>query len=129
MELKHLTVATVAAFGLATAAIAEQYDRTGSQSSGAMHSQMDQSQVRQIQQQLQSRGYDVGPVDGIMGEQTKSALREFQQAQGMRATGTPNKETLSALGVQDASGTGQMPTGASGSGTTGSGTTGTMQNR
>jgi putative peptidoglycan binding protein len=33
--------------------------------------------VREVQQGLLSAGYDPGPVDGIMGPRTKSALRKY----------------------------------------------------
>jgi peptidoglycan hydrolase-like protein with peptidoglycan-binding domain len=40
----------------------------GSQSAG-------DAAVREVQQALQSKGHDVGQIDGIMGEKTQSALR------------------------------------------------------
>jgi peptidoglycan hydrolase-like protein with peptidoglycan-binding domain len=33
--------------------------------------------VRELQQALAERGYDPGPVDGVMGTQTKTALRKY----------------------------------------------------
>jgi hypothetical protein len=33
--------------------------------------------VREVQQALLSAGFDPGPVDGIMGPRTKSALRKY----------------------------------------------------
>jgi len=35
------------------------------------------SHVRQVQQALVAAGYDPGPIDGIMGPRTKSALRKY----------------------------------------------------
>ncbi|HKO88712.1 MAG TPA: peptidoglycan-binding domain-containing protein [Burkholderiales bacterium] len=54
--------------------------------------------VRQVQQQLAQRGYPVA-VDGVMGPATRSALLNFQQRQGISATGRINSQTLGALGV------------------------------
>jgi hypothetical protein len=34
--------------------------------------------ARQVQQRLAQRGYDPGPVDGVAGPKTQSALRQFQ---------------------------------------------------
>ena len=35
------------------------------------------SHVREVQQALVDAGYDPGPIDGIMGPRTKSALRKY----------------------------------------------------
>jgi len=56
--------------------------------------------VREAQQALQQKGFDVGPIDGIMGPKTSAALREFQQAQGLKTSGRLDQPTLSALDVQ-----------------------------
>jgi len=58
------------------------------------------SDVRQIQQALKDKGFDVGPIDGQLGPQTEQALRSFQQAQGLQATGQIDQKTMAALGVQ-----------------------------
>ena len=81
------------------------------------HGQYDSSTVRDIQQALQNKGYDVGAIDGVMGPRTQSALREFQQQQGLTRSGRIDQQTMTALDVR-ASGAG---TGASGSGAIGSG--------
>ena len=57
------------------------------------------STVRAAQQALNSRGYNVGPIDGQFGASTQDAVRRFQQASGLPATGELNSSTLSALGV------------------------------
>lgn len=56
--------------------------------------------LRGIQQKLNQLGYDAGHVDGAMGPQTQSALRNFQEATGIEPTGTLDFLTLSALGVE-----------------------------
>ena len=35
------------------------------------------SHVREVQQALTAAGYDPGPIDGIMGPRTKSALQKY----------------------------------------------------
>jgi peptidoglycan hydrolase-like protein with peptidoglycan-binding domain len=64
------------------------------------HGQYDSSTVRNVQQALQDKGYDVGPIDGVMGPRTQSALREFQQQQGLTRSGQLDQQTMSALDVQ-----------------------------
>lgn len=54
--------------------------------------------IRRVQQALKDAGYDPGPVDGVMGAQTRSALTKYQQAKGL-PVGNLNKETLSSLGL------------------------------
>jgi peptidoglycan hydrolase-like protein with peptidoglycan-binding domain len=55
--------------------------------------------VRQVQQRLNSRGFEAGRIDGRMGASTRAALREFQRAENLPPTGRPDRETLSALGI------------------------------
>jgi hypothetical protein len=56
--------------------------------------------VRQVQERLQTVGFNPGTIDGAMGPQTQQALRWFQNAQGLRATGDLDEPTLNALGVR-----------------------------
>ncbi|MBX2872140.1 MAG: peptidoglycan-binding protein [Saprospiraceae bacterium] len=55
--------------------------------------------IRTIQRALKSRGYDCGPVDNILGAQTKAALTKFQKDNGL-PVGQLDFETLRALGIQ-----------------------------
>jgi peptidoglycan hydrolase-like protein with peptidoglycan-binding domain len=48
---------------------------------------------------LKDAGYDPGPIDGILGYQTKSALIKFQKANNL-PEGRLDIETLKKLGVQ-----------------------------
>jgi peptidoglycan hydrolase-like protein with peptidoglycan-binding domain len=56
-------------------------------------------QIAQAQQALKAKGYDPGATDGVMGIQTQQALRNFQQANGLPATGTLDAQTAKALGI------------------------------
>ena len=56
------------------------------------------STVRGVQSALEAKGYTVGPIDGIMGLQTQTALKQFQTDNGL-PIGNLNLETLKALGV------------------------------
>ncbi len=59
--------------------------------------------LTRVQQALKDRGYDPGPVDGVIGSQTRAAIRQFQQDNGL-AVGVEGSaipyETLKALGIQ-----------------------------
>lgn len=52
---------------------------------------------KSLQQALKDRGYDPGPVDGIIGAGTRRALRAWQQAAGLPADGYASAAILSAL--------------------------------
>ncbi|MFB3819794.1 MAG: peptidoglycan-binding protein [Candidatus Methylomirabilales bacterium] len=65
----------------------------------------DQETIRQAQQQLKAAGFTPGPVDGVMDDQTRSALRDFQRSKGLRETGQLDQETRSALLSGSGSGT------------------------
>jgi peptidoglycan hydrolase-like protein with peptidoglycan-binding domain len=57
--------------------------------------------VRKVQQALQKKGINAGPIDGIYGPLTKEAVRTFQSRYGIKATGEVNNQTLFALGEVD----------------------------
>jgi hypothetical protein len=68
----------------------------------------DPSVIRSVQQALNDRGYNAGPVDGQWGPATQDALRRFQQVSGLPQTGELGQQTLAALGVstrEDVAGT------------------------
>ncbi len=55
--------------------------------------------VRAVQQALLDKGYNPGPIDGIMGGKTRAAIRDFQRDQNLPDTGRLDEETQRALGV------------------------------
>ena len=55
--------------------------------------------IRSVQAALKAKGYDPGPVDGIMGSQTRAALLQYQKDNGL-PQGQLDVETLAALGVK-----------------------------
>ena len=57
------------------------------------------SVVTQIQTRLKSWGYYLGEVDGIYGSKTETAVKKFQQANGLTVDGQAGPATLAALGV------------------------------
>ncbi len=56
------------------------------------------STVVSVQKALKEKGYNVGAIDGVMGVQTQTALKQFQTDNGL-PIGNFNIETLKALGV------------------------------
>lgn len=109
MKIKTGVLTILAAMLLlfAVAAVAQQGSMQDQQQTDQQ--QMDQQQgattqdsqtVKQVQQALSDRGYNPGPVDGKWKSETESALTQFQQAQGMEATGQLDQQTLASLGVE-----------------------------
>ncbi|MGH7981964.1 MAG: peptidoglycan-binding protein [Candidatus Udaeobacter sp.] len=58
--------------------------------------------IAEVQQQLISRGYYRGRIDGSYGRRTAFALRAFQFGSGLPPTGHLDTGTLNALGLSDA---------------------------
>jgi peptidoglycan hydrolase-like protein with peptidoglycan-binding domain len=54
---------------------------------------------REIQQALADAGHFDGPVDGLWGKNSVQALRNFQSAQGLDATGKIDAQTLIRLNL------------------------------
>ena len=49
------------------------------------------------QRQLLERGFNPGPVDGLMGPRTRSAIRNFQRDRGLSESGRLERQTRDAL--------------------------------
>jgi peptidoglycan hydrolase-like protein with peptidoglycan-binding domain len=54
---------------------------------------------REVQEALKAKGNDPGPIDGRMGPKTRAALKAFQEANGLKATGQLDDQTADKLGV------------------------------
>lgn len=70
---------------------------TGSKTDKAAHPMAGKDDVRTAQQALQDKGFNPGPIDGIMGPHTKAAISDFQTKENMKVTGTLDKETKAKL--------------------------------
>ena len=53
--------------------------------------------VRLLQQRLVALGYEVGPIDGVLGASTKEAIRQFQRSNDLEVTGEVNAALAMAL--------------------------------
>src|SRR4051812_26756079 len=58
---------------------------------------LSRAERRELQRLLAARGYDVGEPDGKIGQKTRDAVKEIEQAIGMRQTGRPGGKVLAAL--------------------------------
>ncbi len=110
-KLRYALLMTVVATCLSAGAFAEGYqDRSSTADTysamepaagdPAMHKQLGTSTVKNLQQTLDNKGFSPGPIDGIWGPKTQGAIRDFQQANGLPATGKLTSDTLAQLGVE-----------------------------
>jgi peptidoglycan hydrolase-like protein with peptidoglycan-binding domain len=65
----------------------------------ATNGQADSEQVKSLQTALKDKGMNPGPIDGIMGPRTQSALRAYQKGQSLPETGQLDAQTREKLGV------------------------------
>lgn len=63
-------------------------------------SSVTESTVSDIQQALVSAGFDPGPINGLVGEQTIAALNDFQTRKGLTVTTYLTVETVESLGIE-----------------------------
>jgi lytic murein transglycosylase len=55
------------------------------------------NEIRELQQILAKRGYTVGKIDGILGAQTRVAVKDVQKKLGLPADSYPTEELLERL--------------------------------
>jgi peptidoglycan hydrolase-like protein with peptidoglycan-binding domain len=93
MKMRHVvavSAATLVSFG----ALA------GGQQHSSSGASMDSATVRQVQERLASEGFNPGPVDGRLGQQTQQGLKDFQQSKGLEPSGQLDGQTIAALGIE-----------------------------
>ena len=107
---KILTLSLTLLFVYSTAVIAQNAD--SSTNSGKAQSTSDserkrgpvfranKDQVNQAQSILKSRGFYTGETTGKLDTATRSGLKEYQKAEGLKVTGTLNKATLEKMGIE-----------------------------
>lgn len=59
--------------------------------------QLSHAELRDLQQLLAKRGFNVGKVDGILGQQSRTAVKAMQVKFGLAADSWPTAELLAAL--------------------------------
>jgi peptidoglycan hydrolase-like protein with peptidoglycan-binding domain len=104
--MKKLLTLTVLLFCFLTAAVHAQ-DSASSASSKAGTKQTKRGpvfratkeQINQAQALLKSRGFYSGEQVGKLDDATREGLRKYQQAEGLKVTGTLNKVTLEKMNI------------------------------
>jgi peptidoglycan hydrolase-like protein with peptidoglycan-binding domain len=114
--MKMITVATLASLiaGFPASALARpalgsdqprdsRYNRLSIKPSSLFVRALTRSAVREVQEALNKKGFDVGFADGVWGPRTASALREFQEQNRLQARGRLDRRTVTELGPIDPS--------------------------
>ena len=84
-----LTITFIATLMMHNAPVVEALSKYGSRG----------TEVRTIQDKLKRWGYYTGNVDGIYGSLTVSAVKRFQQKNGLTVDGIAGTQTLNAMGI------------------------------
>jgi len=63
----------------------------------ALEQRLSRNQVEKIQELLSAQGFDPGPIDGVLGLQTRQAIKKFQFIVKLPADGYPTPELLEVL--------------------------------
>ena len=61
---------------------------------------LSRAEVKLLQERLAGLGFEPGPADGLMGRQTRGALRLWQERSGLPVDGHPDRAILAALGAR-----------------------------
>lgn len=56
-------------------------------------------QIKQVQSILKQRGFYTGEPTGKLDADTRAGLKKYQEAEGLKVTGTLNKVTLEKMAV------------------------------
>lgn len=76
----------------------------------AEKSSQSSDEITKLQEALKTKGEDPGTIDGRMGRKTHAAIRAFQKSNGLKVTGSVDKETADKLGIQLAKTSGTQAT-------------------
>jgi peptidoglycan hydrolase-like protein with peptidoglycan-binding domain len=81
----------------ATEKIKEKASAVKEKVTGKKQAKTQNADVRTAQQALKDKGFDPGPIDGVKGPRTTAAVKKYQQAEGMTASGNLDDETMNRL--------------------------------
>jgi peptidoglycan hydrolase-like protein with peptidoglycan-binding domain len=95
--MKKLLTLTLLLCLFTTGAMAQTTTQTGTKRGPVFRATKEQ--INQAQAILKSRGFYEGEQIGKLDEATRDGLRKYQQAEGLKITGTLNKLTLEKMNI------------------------------
>lgn len=87
--MKSILVALLAVLAFLPSAAADYWDQIV----------RDRATIAAMQEALSAEGYAPGPADGTLNRSTVRALKQAQEDRELEPTGTPDRRTVAALGV------------------------------
>ena len=103
--MKKLITLTVLLLCVFTAGVHAQDSTTSARKAGTKQTKRGpvfkatKDQINQAQALLKSRGFYAGEQVGKLDDATREGLRKYQQAEGLKVTGTLNKITLEKMNI------------------------------
>jgi len=79
VRLKAEASATVTSAPVSSPPVPQQFDKPTTDSTAPLTP----DEIRDLQGRLEAAGFNPGAIDGVMGRQTRSAVREYAEAQGI----------------------------------------------
>ena len=64
------------------------------------HAEISRDTVRKAQEALKDKGYYQGSINGVLGPNTREALRRYQEKENLNADGSLTRETADRLGIR-----------------------------
>jgi peptidoglycan hydrolase-like protein with peptidoglycan-binding domain len=92
VRLKAEASATVSSAPVSSPPVPQQFDKPTTDSTAPLTS----DEIRDLQGRLATAGFNPGAIDGTIGRQTRSAVREYAEAQGI-PNATATRDLLSRL--------------------------------
>lgn len=80
------------------ASSSQEANRSAGNNTG-MNQNVSTSDIQAAQRALKQKGFYSGSIDGRLNQSTNSAIRAFQQSNGLNVTGQLDQNTLNSLGV------------------------------
>ena len=72
--------------------------------------ELSKNDMRAVEEALKAKGYRPGKIDGVVDEEARAAIRQFQQDNGFSVTGMVDQKTADRLGVRISSKSGRSST-------------------
>jgi murein L,D-transpeptidase YcbB/YkuD len=94
-------------------------EKSGAEAMGAKEGRGERwamQDVKKAQEALKNKGHDPGSTDGVIGPQTRQAIKAFQSANGLKETGRLDPETAGKLGIEKGTASGPPSRGSAGMG-------------
>jgi peptidoglycan hydrolase-like protein with peptidoglycan-binding domain len=97
VEARQAELAEARAAAAAGEAVEEAIPQPGTNISIMAKPARKKARIKEIQTALKNAGFYTGRIDGVKGRKTRTAIREFQKANGLTADGIVGGKTWAAL--------------------------------